>query len=467
MDLRSYLSALRKNLWLIVLIAALCVGGAVAAFLLTPPTYASKVTFYVSTPIADGSNPQSSGQFAVTRVNSYVELLSSEKLARDAAAAAGVEIPQEDLAEIITGSAELNTVLVTATVTDGDADRTRAIAEAVSKTFPEMVDELDNQGKSGSAVVLLTTVSGPTPPIVIAPSARIYGAVGLAGGLALGVIAALLRELLNTSIRTTEGLSTLLEAPVLGTINYDPITRRLPLIVGDQAASARSEAYRHLRTSLQFVDAADAAQVMLVTSAVPGEGKTTTSVNLALSFVEFGDRVLLISADLRRPKLGNLLTLSESNGLTGLLVGQTSLRDAIQQWGKSGLFYIGSGSLPPNPSELLGGERMGALMRQLRSRFDKIIVDAPPLLPVTDAAVASKLVDGVVVIVRNGRTTRTQLTAARQTLDAVNARIIGGVLNMRKSSRSEQRTYGGNSYQEATFEARRSAAEEPASPVER
>jgi len=467
-DLRSYLSALRKNWWLIVAGTVLCAGAAVIAYLATPTTYASSVTFYVSTPISDGSNPLSSGQFAVTRVNSYVELLSSEKLAREATAAAGVQVPPRQQEGMITGSAELNTVLVTATIKDRDPERVRAIAEAVSQTFPRMVDELDNQGKSGSAVVVLTTVTGPTVPVVVAPSGRIYGALGLGGGLVIGVIAALLRELLNTSIRSNESLTATLDAPVLGTIHFDPVTKRLPLIVGDQAASARSEDYRHLRTSLQFVDAAKSAQVLMITSAVPGEGKTTTSVNLALSFVEFGDRVLLISADLLRPKLGSLLTLSESNGLTGLLVGQTRIEDAIQQWGNSGLFYLGSGSLPPNPSELLGGDRMTHLMQDLRSGFDKIIVDAPPLLPVTDAAVASALVDGVVLVVRNGKTTRTQLTAARQKLDAVNARIIGGVLNMRKSTRSEQRTYGGDSYQVATFHARRNAerhlVDQPTSP---
>ncbi|MFC7623347.1 polysaccharide biosynthesis tyrosine autokinase [Microlunatus sp. GCM10028923] len=465
MDLRSYLSALRKNWWLVLVITACCTAIAVAALLLTPNTYASKVTFYVSTPISDGSNPQSSGQFAVTRVNSYVELLSSDKLAEEVAKDVGFDAPPGSHEDMITGSAELNTVLVTATISDADPARAFAIAQAVSDKFPEMVDELDNKGKSGSAVVVLTTVSGPTPPLVVAPSGRIYGAIGIGGGLLLGVLAALFRELLNTSIRSGETLSEVLGAPALGTINFDPTTKRLPLIIGEQAASARSEAYRHLRTSLQFVDAAAATQVLLITSAVPNEGKTTTSVNLALSFVEFGDRVLLISADLRRPRLGSLLTLSESNGLTGLLVGQTQLNDAIQQWGNSQLFYIGSGSLPPNPSELLGGERMAELMERLRGRFDKIIVDAPPLLPVTDAAVASALVDGVVVVVRDGHTNRTQLTATRKTLDGVGARIIGGVLNMRKSSKREQRTYGGDSYQVATFQARRSAGLSSASPA--
>ncbi len=458
MDLRTYLGALRKSWWLIVAIAALCLAAAFVAFLVTPKTYSSKVTFYVSTPIADGSNPMSSGQFAVTRVNSYVELLSSEKLAREAAAAAGVELSAADLIDKIEGSAELNTVLVTATITDAQPDRALALAQAVSETFPEMVDELDNQGKSGSAVVVLTTVSGPTAPLVIAPSARIYLPIGLVGGLALGVVAALLRELMNTSIRSSDSLSTVLGAAALGTIHYDPATRRSPLIIGDQAASARSESYRHLRTSLQFVDAADAAKVLLITSAVPDEGKTTTSVNLALSFAEFGDRVLLICGDLRRPKLGALLNLSEQNGLTGVLVGQIDIAQAIQQWGNRTLFYLGAGSLPPNPSELLGGERMAALINDLRPKFDKIIIDAPPLLPVTDAAVASAVADGVVVVVRNGSTTRAQLTTARQTLEGVNARIIGGVLNMRKASRGEQRQYGGNSYQLATFEARRRSA---------
>ena len=446
MDLRTYLAAIRKS-WLLIVIGTVLgtVAGALL-YLATPPTYATTIDFYVSTPSEDGSNPQSAGQFAEARVNSYIVLLSSEQMAKRIIDNTGLDLTPQQVASKVEASTELNTVIVTATITDGSPQRSLQVAQGLAESFPKLVDELDNQGRD-NAIVVIHVVSGPTLQAnPISPDLKIYLGLGLAAGLVLGLVIAILREVLDNSVRSVDSAQRLVGAPVIGTIPFDADTRRSPLIVGDEATSLRSEAYRQLRTNLQFINAARSANTIMVTSAVPLEGKSTTAVNLALTFVEFGERVLLIDADLRRPALSQLLGLSEEVGLTNVLAGQIELAEVIQPWGAGGLSLLASGSAPPNPSELLGSSRMAELITRVQGQYDKIVIDTPPVLPVTDAAVASAYAEAVVFVVRHGRTSRAQVANAAATLENVDARVIGSVLNMKKSSRAERRRYGHHGY---------------------
>lgn len=446
MDLRTYLTALLKSWWVILFAAIVGCGVGVAAYLLTPPTYASTIEFYVSTPVSSSTNPQSSGQFAESRVNSYVLLMSSEQLAREVVAATRVNLTPQQISRRIEATSQINTVIVAATVKDQAPRRSLEIAQGLATTFPKLVDKLDNQGRS-SDIVVINIISGPAlQSAPVAPNRTLYVGAGLGAGLLLGFLIAIARELLDTSVRTVEAAQRLIGAPVIGVINFDPDTRKSPLIVGKEAMSRRAEAFRQLRTNLQFIGAARQADVLVVTSAVPAEGKTVTAVNLALTFVEFGERVLLLDADLRRPGIGNLLELSNDVGLTNVLAGQVDLSESIQQWGDDGLFVLASGTTPPNPSELLGSPRMAELLPILRGRYDKIIVDTPPVLPVTDAAVAAGFADAVVFVIRQGKTTRTQVSNAASALDKVGAQIAGAVLNMKRSTRAEQHRYGREEY---------------------
>lgn len=444
MDIHRYLAALRKSWWIVLAVVVLAGAAGTAAYLLTPAVYASKVTFYVSTPMPAGTNPQSAGQFAQSRVSSYVQLLNSERLAKAVVSDMRLAMTAQEVAKEIVPTAQTDTVLVTATVNDTSAPRSLLIARGLAVEFPKMVDLLDNQGRS-DAIVVINTVSGPSQIGRVAPSIKKYVGLSLLAGILLGMVIALAREVLDNTVRSIEMVRSLVNAPVVGTIDFDASSKKAPLILGDQTGSIRAESYRQLRTNLQFIDAAETAGVLLVTSAVPGEGKSTTAVNLALSFVEFGERVLIVEADLRRPKVAGYLGLERQIGLTNVLVGQVDVDEVIQGWGER-LAFLASGSIPPNPSELLGGAKMALLMSELRGRYDKIIIDAPPVLPVTDAAVASSIVDGVVFVVRAGRTTRTQVSGAARSLHNVGARIVGSVLSMRKPTYAERHRYGADAY---------------------
>ena len=440
MELSNYLRALRKHRLLIATLTLLGTALGYGLYLLTPAVYSSSVTFYVSTPLSEGNNPLSAGEFAQARVNSYVALLESEQLANRVIRDQRLPLTTAEVRQQISASAELNTVLVKAEVLNHSPQQSLAVARGVATTFGPMVDTLDNQGRK-SPTVVINVVSGPTLALTpVSPDRRLYAGLGLLCGAALAALIAVLRELLDSTVRSVDLATALVRAPVIGSIPFDPRIRKAPLLLGGTGTTRRGEAFRQLRTNLQFVQAAASAEVLMVTSAQAQEGKTSTAADLALSFVELGHRVLLIEADLRRPTLSHHLGIAGS-GLTDVLVGQVEVDDVIQQWHNAGLSVLPSGTNAPNPAELLGSAQMAGLVKTLRSSYDHVILDTPPLLPVTDAVVCAGLVDGVVLVVRSGKTHRSSVAAAANALRAVDAHILGVVLSMTKVSRSDLQAY--------------------------
>lgn len=206
MDLHDYLTVLRKS-WLLILVLTVLGGAAgTAAYLVTPKTYATTVDFYVSTPTSQNSNPQASGQFAESRVNSYIILLSSEQLAQRVVTSSGVDLTPLQVANRITASAEINTVVIRATVSDSDPQRSLRIAQGLTQSFGPLVDDLDNVGRT-SPVVLIHTVSGPTlRSSPVSPDVKVYVGGGLLAGLVLGGIVALLGGFLRRQRNAPAGV---------------------------------------------------------------------------------------------------------------------------------------------------------------------------------------------------------------------------------------------------------------------
>ena len=266
--------------------------------------------------------------------------------------------------------------------------------------------------------------------------------LALAGvlGLLLGIGLAVARELLDTSLTTSDDIGDVTDAPILGNIATDEAANLAPLEVLS-SATPWAEAFRVLRTNMQYVEVDEEQKVIVMTSSLPGEGKSTTAINLALTTAMAGQRVVLVEADLRRPLIAQRLQLDGAVGTTNVLIGKVSLADALQEYGTSGLQVLACGPIPPNPSELLQSHAMEALLADLRGKFDVIIVDAPPLLPVTDAALLAAQADGAVIVVRHGRTTRDQLQHSIERLEAVDAKALGVVINQ-APSRKNRTGYG-------------------------
>jgi capsular exopolysaccharide synthesis family protein len=430
MDLRDYLRAIRKRWWLVVGAVGVAVAVAVTVTLLTPPQYAASVTFFVNAKGAGVTDAFQGGLFAQQRVKSYVDVLTSNRLAQSIVARQPVGISADVVQAEITAEVVPDTVLVRATVTDPDRARALQIAQLLAIEFPELVKTLETPPKATAPTIGVAIIAEPRladSPVSPQPVRNVGLAIAL--GLIIGAGAAALRESLDTTIRSPETLTKAVNAPVLGAIPFDPKADKSPLIIEGSAQSTRAEAMRQLRTNLQFVDVDRPLKSLVVTSALPGEGKSSTAINLGIAFAESGKRVILVDADLRRPKLAEYLGLEGAVGLTNLLAGQISINDALQPWGGSGLWVLPSGYVPPNPSELLASRNMADLLAALSGGFDVIIIDTPPLLPVTDAAVMATVADGCLLVTRHAKTTVTQATNAAAALTAVGARLHGCVLN--------------------------------------
>jgi capsular exopolysaccharide synthesis family protein len=280
-------------------------------------------------------------------------------------------------------------------------------------------------------VELVTPALAPTSPS--SPKPWRDGLLGLAAGLILGIAAAFLRDNLDDTLTSKEAAEQLSGAPVLAMIPM--ITswkkRDQPLVASiSHVQSAPAEAYRSLRTSLQFVRQEHALRTLVVTSPAAAEGKTSTVANLGVVFARAGERVVLVSCDLRRPRLGQFFGLDEQAGLTDVLLGERSLTEVVQQVsGHDTLWLLGSGRLGSGPAELLSGPAARASFAALRAEFDLVLIDCPPVLPVTDAALLSKDADGTLMVVAAGQTRQVDLRHAAEKLAQVNATVIGTILN--------------------------------------
>src|SRR5699024_5779233 len=190
-------------------------------------------------------------------------------------------------------------------------------------------------------------------------------------------------------IYTIDGLEELTDVPVVGRIAYDEHISQRPLVVHDDPGSPRAEAFRILRTNLQFLGAGDNARVFMLSSAVPGEGKTHVVGNLAVVLAQSGARVALVEADLRKPRLAQLMGIEGAVGMSDVLIGAAELDDVVQPWGADNLYVLPAGRVPPNPSELLGSHAMKTLLDDLKQQVDYVLIDAAPILPVADSIVLS------------------------------------------------------------------------------
>lgn len=461
MSLRDYLKAVRKYWMLVVLLTILGTLAATALTLRTAPKYRSTVTFFVSSQTSSSQTPLQADQFAQRRINSYAGVLQSDKMANLIIKKANLSLTSAQVAGEITATTDTNTVLLTATVIDSSADRALSISNAIASELNGVVNQLDNPGSTTSTTVL-NVISGPTlNPTPVSPNKSLNIGLGLLLGLALGTAAAIVRELMDTTVRSGESIQAITGRPLLATVALDPATSRSPVLVQSSVRSPRGETFRQLRTNLRFIHVDHPLRVITVSSSVASEGKSLTAANLALVFAEAGHKVLLIEGDLRQPRVADYLGLERSVGLTNVLAGQLDLDDVLQTWGSTGLTLLASGSIPPNPSELLGSNAMADLMITLRKQFDMVVIDCPPLLPVTDAAVLSAVADGMLLIVRYGKTTRAQFAAAVAAVSAADARLVGTVVNMAPA----KETPGGYGGYRPSEQAKIPTSAAPAPPV--
>ncbi|MFA7166666.1 MAG: polysaccharide biosynthesis tyrosine autokinase [Desulfoplanes sp.] len=311
-----------------------------------------------------------------------------------------------------------------------EAESSRQMYDLLIKRFKETA--LTEDIKTGN-VRIVDRAEVPQGPIK--PKKQLNLLLALIVGLTLGVGLAFFLEFMDNTLKTPDDIKRFLKIPYLAPIPYydlgepggGPYSREL--ITQHFPKSTASEAYRGLRTSLLFSSADAPPQVIMITSAGPGEGKTLTSSNLAATMAQSGSKVILLDCDLRRPRMHKIFNLNRDMGISNILAGSMEASELVTKTDIENLSVIPSGPIPPNPSELLGSQRMRKLIEVLRQHYDRVIIDSSPITAVTDASVLSDVVDGVVFVVRSGHTVRDVVKNALDSLHMVKAKVLGAVLN--------------------------------------
>lgn len=432
MNIKDFAKLLRSQ-WITVCIAILIgVVGAGALTFATTPMYQATARLYVSA--AGGASVAEMYQgnrLSQERVLSYTELITGETVAERTIDKLDLDTSVEGFRENVTATAKPDTVLIDVDVLDHSAVRARDIANTMSDEFVAVVRELETpeDGSTPEArVVVEHRASVPSAPT--SPNMTLNVLVGLALGTLLGFGLAVVRDLLDNTVKDRQAVEEITGVGLVGGIPLDKERQKQPAISFGSDNSSIAEAFRKLRTNLQFLAVDNPPRVIVIASSLPNEGKSTTAINVALALAEADHDVVLVDGDMRRPMLASYLDLVGTVGFSTVLSGSASLSEALQKTSFPGLTVLTSGVVPPNPSELLGSLAAKRVLNELRAQFDYVVIDSSPLLAVTDAAVLAANSDGVLLITRFGQTKREQLAHAVGNLEDVGATILGAALTM-------------------------------------
>lgn len=315
------------------------------------------------------------------------------------------------------------------------------VNENIYKMLTQKYEEIKiSEAGKVSEVNIIDYATPPSFPI--SPKKKQNIAFGFVIGIGLGLSFAFLLEFLDTSIKNAEDLERYVKLPLLGSLpsmnvnkkHHNPISEanalKSTIITHSSPKSPASESYRTLRTNLRFSKPDYPIKTLLITSAAPKEGKSTVSSNLAITIAQAGFKTLLAESDLRRPVLHTIFNIKSKPGLTEFVVGKSRLDEVVKPTNIENLYVLPSGSLPPNPSELLGSSRMNRTIKKLKDKFQFLVFDSPPILAVTDASVLSSEMDGVLMVIKAGKTDRSAVVRSKELLKNVKANLLGAVLNI-------------------------------------
>lgn len=431
MEFADYIKLIRQHWRQVTIITLASMLAAITYTLVAVPQYESQSKLFVSTQTAaNATDLQQGSAFTENRMASYVQLATTPIVLNSVIKDLRLRTTATKLSTSITASNPTNTTFVVIQAQGASPRAVAQLANATARALASRIEELETPAGASASPVRVSEVEQATPSTrPTSPRIALNLAVGLLVGLVLGVAFAIIRHLLDTTVKEASDLDDLGDIPLLGIIPNDPRAKRQPLLLGASAHGHTAEAFRSLRTNVGFLGS-DRHTSILVTSGRPNEGKTTTAVNLALALADAGNSVVLVDADLRLPSVAEHLGLDDSVGLSGLLRGSTTIDEALQQWGDRTLSVVPSGVKPPNPSELLQSRLVMPLLDTLAVRFDYTIIDTPPVLAVTDAALLAARADATVVTIRVGRTSKADLLETMRVLERAGTQGPGVVLTM-------------------------------------
>mgnify|MGYP001224226064 CR=1 FL=1 len=428
MELAGHLARLQKRWVSIVVITVLGLATAAATSLLATPTYTATTSLFFRSGNAAGELQQGSA-YAENQVKSFAQVVTKPVVLDPVIVRLGLTTNSTDLAKDVTASVPSGTAIIEIDVVNADPELAARLANEIGAQLIVAVGDLSPTAADKSQTVKATTVEPALVPTAkTSPRVALNLVLGLLLGLLLGFVQAVLRDRRDTTISSEADVADVSDRSVVGVISFDPAAAEHPLVFSDSSLSPRAEAYRRLRTNLQFLSIRANNRSVVVTSSIPGEGRTTSAINLAIALADAGDRVLLIDADLRRPKIADYLRLEGAAGLTTILIGRAILPDLVQPV-SSHLDVLTAGEVPPNPAELLGSDEMEELITQASRDYSQVILDCPPTLAVSDSTVLAHITGGVLVVVGSDSVHKPELAASLESLESVDGRILGLVLN--------------------------------------
>lgn len=428
------LRLLRSNAIFIAVLTL--VGGlfALAHVSRIAPTYMSDASGYVV--VGKAATPGeviANDSIAGSKADSYLPLLQGRAVAKEASDILDGVISPEAIVGRISGEVQPNTVILKVYATGASPQEAQQLAGAASEALATVANRLENGGEDPSPVsnpvVRIIPIDDALPGGRVGPDIRKYVGVGLAVGAAVAVGLVFLRRQLDTRVRTVADVEAASGSTVLGVIPVTPELRKTHGRGHLGEIGQAAESFRQIRTNLRFVSVDEPPRSVVVTSAAAGDGKSTIASILARSIAESGEPTVIIDGDLRRSTLASVFDLHGSVGLSQVLAGQIGVDEALQETDQPHLHFLASGRVPPNPSELLGSQRMTQLIDELRQKYF-VVIDAPPLLPVTDAGVLSRQCDGTIFVFAMGRTHKEQVQLCAKTMERIGARILGCVINL-------------------------------------
>ena len=454
-DFKRLLDAVVRKAWLVGIVAVLCaVLTFLGTFLFVTPLYESSAIFYVNNnalSVGDASFSLSTGDISAAKslVDSYIVILKTRTTLNDVIDYAGVDRSYGELKGMISAAAVNDTEIFEIIVSSDDPLEAEKIANAIAYILPKRISSII---EGTSAKIVDTAVVAGQPS---SPSYTLNTMIGFLAGLLVSVVVIVLREVFDISIHTEDDIQQCCAHPVLAAVpdmtapskggyyGYGEKRRTAAkhaggtdgtVLVGSGINFAASEAYKLLRTKIQYSFAGDkTCRVIGVSSALTGEGKSLTAVNLAYTMSQLNNKVLLIDCDMRRPSLPDKLPIQKKPGLSGFLSGQAQEQTMFQYCGipndEQAFHVVSAGQIPPNPVELLSSSRMSMMLKQLREMYDYIILDLPPVGEVTDALAVVKETDGVLLVVRQNYCNRIALTEAVRQFEFVDTKILGMIYN--------------------------------------
>ena len=425
-EVLQFIKILGKRKAIIVLGTIICLLGSIVATSLMTPKFESSTRLLVSQgQIAPGN--QSLGEsyqallLSERLAMTFKEMISSRTLAERVISKLELPLLPEDLQKKVGAKLVKDTQLIEISVTDDNPVQVKNIANAYASEFVTITKEVI----PSSALINVKVVEPAVVPLdPVKPNATLNVILGFLIGLMASIGLAFLMETLDVTIKEQEDVEGLLGVPSLGKIPGG----ESPFLLSNDNAIV-SDAYRSIRTNLQYINFNQSIKTLIVSSPNQSEGKTTVSANLAIVYAQAGYKVLIIECDLRRPTLANLFYIPDDRGLSNVLAGAATVESVMRETQVDGLQIISSGPIPPNPADLLNSEHMDRALADLREKFDLIILDSPPALAITDTAILSTKADAVLLLSHYGKTKKNEIVAAKEALSKVGARIIGFVIN--------------------------------------